>query len=54
MDDLTGLIGQYGFPIVAYLLLFLRLEKKVDKLTDAIVQLASSSVKSGDPARKVV
>lgn len=34
--DLPVLISQYGFPIVAYLLLYLDLRKIIQKNTEAI------------------
>lgn len=38
-EVLTTMIGTMGFPIVAYLLMFFKLEKTVDKLENTLQQL---------------
>jgi hypothetical protein len=39
MDELWGQIGNFGFPIVVSLYLLVRIEKKLDALTEAITKL---------------
>lgn len=39
MEAITALIGTMGFPIVAYLLMFFKLEKTVDKLENTLQTL---------------
>ena len=39
MDDLYNFIGNVGFPIAVASYLLLRLENKMDKLTEAVTSL---------------
>jgi len=38
-DQLVNLIGNVGFPIAVAVYLLIRVESKMEKLTDSIVQL---------------
>jgi len=38
-DQLIGLVGSLGFPIIAYLLLYFRLEKVIQSNTDIVREL---------------
>lgn len=41
MDNLVGLIGNVGFPMAISIYLLVRIENKLEKLTDSINQLSS-------------
>jgi hypothetical protein len=41
VDDILNAIGNYGFPIAITGYLLLRMESKLDKLTDAINALCN-------------
>jgi hypothetical protein len=46
MDEFWTLIGNFGFPIVITGYLLIRMEAKIDKLTEAIENL-SNKIPSG-------
>ncbi|KOA19109.1 YvrJ protein family protein [Clostridium homopropionicum DSM 5847] len=41
MEALVGLIGNVGFPIAVSIYLLVRIESKLEKLTNSINQLSS-------------
>lgn len=41
MDNLVGLIGNVGFPMAISIYLLVRIENKLEKLTNSINQLSS-------------
>ena len=38
MIEAIDIVKEFGFPVVAYLLLYFRLEKRIDKLIAAVGQ----------------
>lgn len=41
MEDILLTVSNYGFPIVVSIYLLIRLENKLDKLTESILSLSS-------------
>lgn len=41
MEDMLLTVSNYGFPIVVSIYLLIRLENKLDKLTESILSLSS-------------
>ena len=39
MEEIISMVGNYGFPIAVSFYLLLRLESKMDKLTESIAKL---------------
>lgn len=39
MEEIISMVGNYGFPIAVSFYLLLRLESKMDKLTESIAEL---------------
>lgn len=47
MEDLFSYVANLGFPIVVSVYLLVRLEGKMDNLTESINRLSSSILKEG-------
>lgn len=45
MENLLSTIGNYGFPIVITIYLLIRMETKLDKLTESIQDLNETMIK---------
>lgn len=48
MDEMLMTVSNYGFPIVLSIYLLIRLEKKLDQLTESILSLSSKLEKKED------
>ncbi|WP_019241035.1 MULTISPECIES: YvrJ family protein [Bacillus] len=53
MPDWIVILGNFGFPIAVTIYLFLRFEKKLEKMENVIIKLTQASSKSSTTNRRV-